>query len=421
VTTFRSIPTRWILSPGLLLILVLFSTADMAVGQNLVPNPSFETFSSAPTSFGQITNASPWYSVNGSSDLFHTSASSGSVGIPANYFGNQAARTGSAYSGIAYSSSNSYHELIGVPLTSALTVGQNYYFEAYVSAGEGPYMYGTNNFGAYFTTSALSGTPVVVPHVNHTSVITSYTTWTQVSGTFTPASAFTYMSLGNFYTPAATTWVNLGASGSIGSQYWFIEDVVVQLSTSLPLQLTQLSARLQDNVTARIEWAAENHSDVRCYNIHRTTDGGNTFTDIGRIEAEQQASLHTYSYTDQPGVYSQKVHYRIKETMQDGTVHYSDLAEVYMPFPGLQEGMNVFPNPSSEDQPITLSFPTVPGEESADISVFDLSGREVFSQSVSTTEGATLVDLSAAQLSPGIYFVKVSSGMESATIKIRVN
>jgi len=45
--------------------------------QNLVNNPGFETIATVPSTFGQITNATGWYSAYGTGDLFHPSASAG--------------------------------------------------------------------------------------------------------------------------------------------------------------------------------------------------------------------------------------------------------------------------------------------------------------------------------------------------------
>ncbi len=70
---------------------------------NLVPNPSFETYTNCPNNGSQINYAFPWYSPTwGSPDYYNTCDGSAvlSFGVPLNWFSYQYARTGSGYSGI---------------------------------------------------------------------------------------------------------------------------------------------------------------------------------------------------------------------------------------------------------------------------------------------------------------------------------
>lgn len=114
------------------------------VGQNLVPNPSFELFSSCPDptagSAGQFILCLNWInpSLNwpaGSPDYFNQ-CTTGVLDVPLNYLGYQSARTGSAYCGIAvYSHSTSnFREYIEAELTTILSPGACYRFEMYISS-----------------------------------------------------------------------------------------------------------------------------------------------------------------------------------------------------------------------------------------------------------------------------------------------
>ncbi len=74
------------------------------MGQNLVPNHSFETITSCPNGLSQIYKSPPWFitanSFNNSPDLFNQCDSSSSViscGVPQNYFGFQQANSGIGY------------------------------------------------------------------------------------------------------------------------------------------------------------------------------------------------------------------------------------------------------------------------------------------------------------------------------------
>jgi hypothetical protein len=287
-----------------LLITLFVLNSFITISQNLVPNSNFETMSSFPTTYNQISLMSNWYSPYGVADAFHTSAGS-SVGIPTNYYGTQSAHSGNGYVGIANSYSNSYHEYLEVALTSPLVVGQDYYCEAYVSPGEGNYKYGTNNFGFRFTVGALTGAagnpPIGGPvDVNWTSTILDYTNWIKISGVFTATTASTHLTIGNFFSSSATTWTLLGTSGSISSQYWYIDDVTVQPVSSLALPGISLSAGILNNSSVSLQWDLDGSANAGEYSLERSIDGGISWTEITKVFVAE--SLVPGSYIDKPGV-----------------------------------------------------------------------------------------------------------------------
>jgi hypothetical protein len=403
-------------------VLLAVLVSGYVTAQNLVPNPSFETMSSVPTTFGQMANATGWYNANGSCDLFHTSGGSGSVGIPANYFGNQTARTGSAYAGIAASNSNSYHEYMGVTLTSPLTIGQLYYCEAYVSAGEGPYRYGTNNFGFRFSTGALMGSAGDPPisggaQVNWATPITNYTGWVQVSGTFTATAANTHLTLGNFYSVAATTWSLLGTAGSINSQYWFIEDVVVQPSVPFDMPAHTFTARPMSTTLVGLDWEFGNVDGFREFSLQRSVDDGDTWEQFARIPASQ--GVLRYNFIDRPDVWGQEIQYTLRKVAEDGAVAYSEVRRVTLDFPMLEQSISLGPNPVQRGDVCGLGF-AAEGATNVEWMILDLSGKVITQGEAQVDNGQGQVLLETASLAPGTYMVRVISGNQVATRKLAV-
>src|SRR3990172_39296 len=103
--------------------------------QNLVPNPSFETYLNCPVGPGETNQAAPWLQPTsaGTSDLFNVCNAPifpglpAPVGVPNNLLGSQPARTGNGYAGFyTITPGNNYREYIQVPLTQALVVGKTY-------------------------------------------------------------------------------------------------------------------------------------------------------------------------------------------------------------------------------------------------------------------------------------------------------
>ena len=68
--------------------------------QNIVPNPSFETYTNCPTGLGTGNlECTPWVTPTLGTEDYFNACNTGDVGVPANLFGNQAAHTGDAYVG----------------------------------------------------------------------------------------------------------------------------------------------------------------------------------------------------------------------------------------------------------------------------------------------------------------------------------
>lgn len=417
-----------------LIILVPINELEMKVGiigilclvaaslpaQNLVNNPGFETISSAPTSFGQIANATGWYSAYGTGDLFHPAAGAGSVGIPTNYFGTQAAHGGGNFGGVATSSTNVYHELIGVTLSTPLTAGQSYYCEAYVSAGETAYRYGSNNFGFKFANSAITGTaanpPIASPDVNWTPVILNYSGWTLVSGTFTATAASTHLVLGNFFSTAATTWTLHGGGGTIDSQYWFIDDVVVQPNVVFDLPAHTLQARpLGDNLIV-VDWEFQDPADAQELSLLRSLDGGTSWQDCARMPATQ---MRAHTHSDRPMRWGEDIFYRLRMVQADGTVHYSETVSAQLPLPGIEESLAIAPNPLTAGQECLATF-AAQADGPAEWRILDMAGRQLDRGQVDLKTGTAQVHIPTQGLQSGSYLLRIQAGASSATRKLMV-
>ncbi|HZV44348.1 MAG TPA: hypothetical protein VFF90_07710, partial [Saprospiraceae bacterium] len=76
-------------------ILVLLSFTYFGLSgwsQNLLPNPSFEVYTTCPTNYntGEPLQCIPWTkATQGTADYFNVCAFGNNVGVPANYFGSQ--------------------------------------------------------------------------------------------------------------------------------------------------------------------------------------------------------------------------------------------------------------------------------------------------------------------------------------------
>lgn len=109
-------------------IFILFiGISILGKGQNIVPNYSFENYTTCPTAGGQIAFAFPWYGVTASTSTDYYN----SCGLTTS---NQLPKTGNGFAGIwGFSAGSNYREYLQVQLSDSLLVGSCYLIDYYVN------------------------------------------------------------------------------------------------------------------------------------------------------------------------------------------------------------------------------------------------------------------------------------------------
>lgn len=178
-----------------------------STAQNLVPNPSFEIYSSCPNDIGQIDSATGWTIFgNGQSwgfstpDYYNECAIANQwpdsfASIPYNWCGYQEPDTGKAYAGIvcyAITVAN-LHEIIGCNLITPLEIGQTYQISFKANCSYGGYEaneVACNGIGVKFTTIPYTNDhPIPIdnnPVLYSDAVITDTLNWITVEGLTLP-------------------------------------------------------------------------------------------------------------------------------------------------------------------------------------------------------------------------------------------
>lgn len=106
-------------------------------GQNLIVNPSFESYNSCPLNIGSFGNLLQDVSLptSSSGDYFNTCGSV-DFGVPSNFKGDQKAIDGSAYVGLYYYALNDYREYVQLNTTKTLREKHPYKISLQVSLAE---------------------------------------------------------------------------------------------------------------------------------------------------------------------------------------------------------------------------------------------------------------------------------------------
>jgi len=236
-----NIPLKWIF-----LSLSCLGAMSHVLSQNLVPNPSFETYTVCPTGFnlGGGLQCTPWQSGSlATPDYFNVCATPSDVGIPSNFFGTQEPLTGSAYAGGYWRLSQfEYREYLQVQLIEPFLAGYSYDISFYISLAD--FYCGVSLIGAYFSATPPPGWTMgplnVVPQFeSDIGFVGDKENWVLISGCVPAEGGEQWITIGNFYDDADTP-VDPDCNPFNLSSYYYVEDVSVTqggLINTLDLEL----------------------------------------------------------------------------------------------------------------------------------------------------------------------------------------
>jgi len=250
--TLISNPKKYHITPICYVLIFITLLFNNLWAQNLVPNPSFETFTNCPLGPGQLMgNVQSWSTPDTASPDYYNScyipilAMLPSMDVPSNIQGYQNARTGDAYAGIisaenTFSLNADYREYIQVQLTSPLVTGTNYCIEFYWSLADMSPHY-VQEIGVYLSSSQInllqSTTLAYTPQLEQTGTpLDDTTNWVLFQQQYVATGGEEFIIIGNFRNPSNTTLGNTNISCNVLSTpspggcfaYYYIDDVSVK-------------------------------------------------------------------------------------------------------------------------------------------------------------------------------------------------
>lgn len=206
---------------------------------NIVPNPSFERYSSAPIGwsykgayFGEVVKY--WFSATTASpDIYGPE-----VHVPMDWaekgFGAQKARTGKSFAGLTlFGCTNGKphcREFVEIQLSEPLVIGQAYYVEFWVThLAKSLHI---NNLGAYFSVSEIKRQTDEVlvreAQVSARDIVSAPNgKWVKVSGQFVAKYEAEYIVIGNFQDDFNTLSI-APSEDCFNYAYYYLDDVLVK-------------------------------------------------------------------------------------------------------------------------------------------------------------------------------------------------
>ncbi len=216
------------------------------LGQNLIPNSSFEEYNYCPNNFLKVRSSFKkclpgWYSpTKGTPDYFNT-CSRYKADVPNNFAGISKPKTGNGYIGFGlitdpYSTNGWYfsQEYIATELISPLIKGQLYCIQFYISLADYSKYY-TDEIGVFFSNNKIrKNTKRNLPYEPQVNFITQKINndedWIKICGKYYAIGGESYMAIGNFKIPDFINFyerelekirkINVSYSG-----YYYIDDV----------------------------------------------------------------------------------------------------------------------------------------------------------------------------------------------------
>ena len=220
----------------LIFLISIALLTNVKAQNNLVPNPSFEVYSSCPNAQDDVYKAVPWFNPTDDTPDYHNSCNTTFFSVPSNWRGFQYARTGSAYPGMGMLVNflgADTREYIEVKLIEPLKKGYRYSVEYYVSLSNIS-MYSTDAMGAYIGDSLVKYTSAYIqlldciPQINNPkgSVLKDTLNWVRIGGIFKSEGGEQFITIGNF-TADTLNKIDTLNYGTDQEAYYFIDDVSV--------------------------------------------------------------------------------------------------------------------------------------------------------------------------------------------------
>ncbi len=347
-----------------------------------------------------------------SPDFLHMTGSGG-ADLPVSTFGVVTPYSGNVVMGFVtwLGTTPEFREYLSVQFTSPMVPGTTYTIGMWITNGSSGWYcgYSSNRLGLRFSMSPLTQIdhePVGgTPQCEYAAEVWS-TGWQYITFTYVPDQPYNYVTIGNFYTDAATAHTYHAAAMSAGA-YYFIDEVVVMPAAILPITLADFFAE-ERNGDVDLSWFTQSEDAIVSFEVERSPDGI-TFTPIGNVDADGGPDMSSaYAFTDtapEDGIN----YYRLKMESDTGIIGYSNIESVVLD-KSAEVQLTAWPNPCRD-----VLHVDVPGN--GIVRIFDLAGHLVYAEEL---QGGTQ-DIPVSNWLKGLYLLKFEGSDKEEVIKLVID
>ena len=180
------------------------------------------------------------------------------------------------------------------------------------------------------------------------------------------------------------------------------------LSAPIPIEFVNIKARFFEKQN-HIEWTV-NELNIDHYTLERSADGVN-WTTAADVKPLSKNGINDYKIEDNSPF--TLTFYRVKAYELDGTSKFSKIVSADRAGKGLTID-RLFPNTDAQ----TLMLEVTSGRnEEATVEIFDAAGRQVSARKMSLWDGTNALNVPTVGLANGLYVVRITRGLETASQK----
>lgn len=175
---------------------------------------------------------------------------------------------------------------------------------------------------------------------------------------------------------------------------------------SLPVELIRFSAT-PENHTVRVDWTTASETENEFFTVERSKNA--QLWEVVKTEpgAGTSKTKNNYQVVDD-GPYTGTSYYRLKQTDFDKNVTHSGLVRVVLDY---ETPITLYPNPFSNSFKIAAEFEINP----AQVKLYNSNGIEI---AIAVKKDGQQVVADPGSIPPGLYFLKVTDGFVTKTIKV---
>ena len=179
---------------------------------------------------------------------------------------------------------------------------------------------------------------------------------------------------------------------------------------SLPVKLTELTARAINNNYIAVEWATATEVNNAGFEIQRSANGKD-FNAIGfTAGAGNSNELQHYKYDDKNVEAGVRYYYRLEQVDFDGAKETTKIVSAALAEKGNIKWMQLLPNPAEQASSVVVNTSL---ENDATISITDVKGMLAYQKTTRLYRGINNFDLDLSGYASGIYIVTVNTAAET--------
>ena len=209
-------------------------------------------------------------------------------------------------------------------------------------------------------------------------------------------------------TPGTTYFFRVYSFNGSGTSTNYNRGFYTSTSTqTLPVELKEFSVILNEKGEAELKWTTATEINNSHFEIERSFDSENSFSQIGKVKGQGNSSLlKSYQYFDGLNlmdISANTIYYRLKQVDYDGKFDFSPVVSLNLNESTTTSDLIVVnPNPFKDEIKISGV------RELSSLKLFDPSGKEIINKVLSgSADGTYLIKVNTSE--KGIFILKVNN------------